>query len=189
MNIRMITLVTAFVSLVSSIASAQISLPVPANIEVPAGVQPFLLARAEGTQNYVCVPSSAGHVWTFFGPQATLFIGDQQFMTHFLSPNPDESGAARATWQHSLDTSTIWATAVESSSDPTFVAPGAIPWLLLKVTGDEPGPTGGAVLTGAAYVQRVNTAGGIAPATGCKNAKDIGKKALVPYTTEYIFFR
>jgi hypothetical protein len=186
----MITLVTTFVSLLSpAIASAQISTPVPDNIQVPAGYQPFLLAAAEGTQNYVCLQSSSGHVWTFFGPQATLFIGEQQVMTHFLSPNPDESGAARATWQHSVDTSTIWAAAIASSTDSNFVAPGAIPWLLLKVVGGEAGPTAGATLTGAAYVQRVNTAGGLAPVTGCKNAKDVGKKALVPYTTEYIFFR
>jgi hypothetical protein len=190
MNSQRITLVTAFVSLLAApIASAQISTPVPANIEVPAGVQPFLLAGAEGTQNYICVKSTSGFVWTFFGPQATLFIGNQQVLTHFLSPNPDESGAARATWQHSADTSTIWAAAIASSSDPEYVAPGAIPWLLLKAVGDEPGPTGGDILTGTAYIQRVNTAGGLAPVTGCKNAKDVGKKALVPYSTEYIFFR
>lgn len=190
MKSRMITFMFAVVSLLSpQLAMAQISTPVPDNIQVPAGFQPFLLAGAEGTQNYVCVSSSSGFVWSFFGPQATLFIGDQQVMTHFLSPNPAESGAARATWQHSADTSTIWAAAIASSSDPNFVAPGAIPWLLLRVTGDEPGPMGGAALTGAVYVQRVNTAGGIAPATGCKNAKDVGKKALVPYRTEYIFFR
>jgi hypothetical protein len=190
MNTRTIALVIAFASLVSPpFASAQISLPVPGNIEVPAGFQPFLVAGAEGTQNYVCLPSASGHKWTFFGPQATLIIGDYQVMTHFLSPNPDESGAARATWQHSVDTSTIWAAAIESSTDPDFVAQGAIPWLLLKVMGDEPGHIGGTTLSGAAYIQRVNTAGGIAPATGCKNAKDIGKKALVPYTAEYAFFR
>jgi hypothetical protein len=35
----------------------------------------------------------------------------------------------------------------------------------------------------------VNTAGGIAPAAGCSAAADVGKKALVPYTTDYIFYR
>jgi hypothetical protein len=39
-------------------------------------------------------------------------------------------------------------------------------------------------------VQRVNTQGGIAPATaGCSQAADIGKKALVPYTADYVFYR
>jgi len=69
-----------------------------------------------------------------FGPQATLFNEHgQQVITHFLSPNPDEAGTARATWQHSRDTSAVWARAIASSSDPAFVAPGAIPWLLLEL--------------------------------------------------------
>jgi hypothetical protein len=29
----------------------------------------------------------------------------------------------------------------------------------------------------------------MAPVTGCKSAKDTGKKALVPYTTDYVFYR
>ena len=99
---------------------------------------PYLMARAEGTQNYVCVPTSSGHTWTFFGPQATLFgDGDQQVTTHFLSPNPAEGGTPRATWQHSGDTSTVWAAAIANSTDSSFVAPGAIPWLLLRVVGSE----------------------------------------------------
>jgi hypothetical protein len=183
-------IITMAILLSPRIASAQITTPaVPPNLDVPAGFQPFLLASAEGTQNYVCVPSAKSFVWAFFGPQATLFDSDQQVMTHFLSPNPDEDGAARATWQHSVDTSTIWAVAIANSTDPNFVAPGAIPWLLLRVVGDEPGPGGGTAITAAAYIQRVNTAGGVAPATGCKNANDVGKKALVPYTTDYIFYR
>jgi hypothetical protein len=166
-------------------AAAQVvTPPVPANLEVPDGNIPYLMARAEGTQNYVCVPTSSGHTWTFFGPQATLFgDGDQQVTTHFLSPNPDESGTPRATWQHSGDTSTVWAVATDFS----VVTPGAIPWLLLRVVGSE-GLNNG-TLTATTYIQRVNTAGGIAPVTGCKSAKDTGRKALVPYTTDYVFYR
>src|SRR5439155_24454523 len=109
---------------------------------------PFLLGHATGTQNYRCLPSGSDVVWAFFGPQATLVnYDDQQITTHFLSPNPDEGGTARATWQHSRDTSTVWAMASTSSSDPGFVEPGAIPWLLLQVVGATPGPTGGHRLT------------------------------------------
>lgn len=172
-------------------AAAQVVTPpaVPANLEVPAGNVPFLIAQAEGTQNYVCVPTSTGHMWTFFGPQATLFDGDQQVATHFLSPNPAEGGTPRATWQHSGDTSTAWAAAIANSTDPAFVVPGAIPWLLLRVVGSESGPGTSATLTATTYIQRVNTAGGIAPVTGRKSAKDTGRKALVPYTTDYVFYR
>jgi uncharacterized protein DUF3455 len=161
---------------------------VPANLEVPAGHEAFLTARAEGTQSYICLQDQ-GFAWTFWGPQATLFEADQQIISHYLSANPAENGTARATWQHSSDSSTVWAAAVANSTDPNYVAPGAIPWLLLRVRGTQPGPTGGTTLTGTSYIQRVNTSGGIAPDSGCKSAQDVGKKALVPYTTDYVFYR
>ena len=163
---------------------------VPSNLQVPAGHEPFLVGHASGTQNYICLPSNAGFSWTFFGPQATLFdAANEQLTTHFLSPNPAENGTPRATWQHSRDTSTVWAVAVASSTDPSFVQPGAIPWLLLQVAGSEYGPNGGDVLTRTTFIQRVNTAGGIAPAKGCGGKADVGKRALVPYTTDYVFYR
>jgi hypothetical protein len=162
----------------------------PADLEVPAGHKPFLLGYATGTQNYICLPSGPGFIWTLFGPHATLFDDDErQITTHFLSPNPDEGGTARATWQHSRDTSTVWAMATASSSDPAFVDPGAIPWLLLRVVGADAGPTGGHKLTATAYMQRVHTSGGLAPTTGCTQAPDVGKRALVPYTADYFFYK
>jgi hypothetical protein len=105
-----------------------------------------------------------------------------------LSPNPFEGDTPRATWQHSKDTGTIWAVAIASSSDPQFVAPNAIPWLLLQVVGDQAGPTGGDRLTRTTFIQRLNTAGGVAPLSECAALTNIGKKALVPYTADYFFF-
>ena len=89
---------------------------------------------AVGTQDYICLPSG----WTPFGPQAIPFNDDsKQIITHFLSPNPDRDDMRFATWQHSQDT----------SADPAFVAPDAIPWFLLEVVGAQAGPTGGQKLT------------------------------------------
>lgn len=102
-------------------------------------------------------------------PRATLFNEvHEQLTKHHLSPNPAENGAQRATWQHSDDTSIVWAAAIASSTDANFVEPGAIPWLLLKVMGAQAGPTAGDTLTQTIFIQRVNTVGGIAPATGCR---------------------
>src|SRR5436309_5507607 len=87
---------------------------VPSNIQVPAGNKVFLEGHAVGTQDYICLPSGSDFSWTFFGPQATLFNPHrgQQIITHFLSPNPMENGMPpRATWQHSRDTSMVWALA------------------------------------------------------------------------------
>ena len=163
---------------------------VPSAIQVPAGAKAFLEGHAVGTQNYICLPSASAFAWTFFGPQATLFKDNGgQIITHFLSPNPDENGTARATWQHSKDTSTIWAVAIASSSDLRFVAPGAIPWLLLRVVGDKPGPSGSDQLLETTHIQRLNTSGGVAPSTGCSRAADVGTKALVYYTADYVFYK
>jgi hypothetical protein len=161
--------------------------PVPNNIKVPDGNQVFLVGHAVGTQNYICLASG----WTFFGPQATLFDDDdKQVITHFLSPNPDESGIPRPTWQHSQDTSTVWAKAIASSSHPGFVEPGAIPWLLLEVVGIQDGPIeGDTTLTATTFIQRLNTFGGIAPSTGCTLSTDVGKKAFVPYEADYVFYK
>jgi hypothetical protein len=185
-------LAAAFASTLPQQAYAQRETPppVPDSIHVPAGHRLFLAGHAFGTQNYICLPSGASVGWTLFGPQATLFHNDaRQVMTHFLSPNPDEAGTLRATWQHSVDTSAVWARAIASSSDPGFVAPGAIPWLLLEVVGVEGGPTGGSRLTATTYVHRLNTAGGIAPATGCSQSANVGSRIFVPYEADYFFYR
>lgn len=170
--------------------------PAPSNLQVPAGNTAYLKAHAIGTQNYICRTTDTGFAWTLFGPQATLFLtfkwflGDvnQQIMTHFLSPNPMEGGTPRATWQSSLDTSAVWARAIQTSSDPSFVVSGAIPWLLLEVVGNQRGPSGGSTLTATTYIQRLNTFGGVAPATGCSQS-DVGNTILVPYSTDYFFYR
>jgi hypothetical protein len=153
-----------------------------------------LKGSAAGTQNYVCLPSTGGLAWKFQGPQATLFVSfrwingelRQQITTHFLSPNPAEAGLARATWQSSLDTSSVWAKKIAESSDPAFVAPGAIPWFLLEKVGVANGPAGGSFLAQTTYIQRLNTTGGAAPTSACTEA---GAVEFVPYTADYIFYR
>ena len=165
---------------------------VPSDLVVPAGHVLFAKGFAVGTQNYMCAPATGGGVaWKGFAPQATLYMtvaGLQlQLATHFLSVNP-EDGTARPTWQHSIDSSKVWGKMYKTSIDPNYVEPGAIPWLLLEVAGREAGPDGGAFLTQAAWIQRVNTWGGVAPATGC-TAGTLGALALVPYTTDYYFYK
>lgn len=162
--------------------------PVPPGLEVPAPSQAFLVGHAIGTQNYVCQPSqSLGRVaWTLFTPEATLF-GEQndQLITHFFSPNPVENAIVRATWQDSADTSIVWARAVASAT----VDPSAIAWVTLQATGTQHGPTGGGTLADTTFVQRLNTTGGLAPATGCDVPTDAGRKAFIPYTADYFFYK
>ncbi len=170
--------------------------PVPPDLVVPDGYRAYLSGHAIGTQNYVCTTYPSGPTgpvlgWVLYGPQATLFNDDgAQVMTHFLSPNPQEGGTPRPTWLHSRDTSAVWARAARPpSTDPAYVDPDAIPWLLLEYVGAEAGPKRGTRVAHTRYLHRVNTAGGKAPATGCSEEADIGKKSLVPYEADYFFYR
>jgi hypothetical protein len=155
-----------------------------------------------GTQNYVCLPcpnpttpaascpDASGFAWLLFTPEATLFDdAGEQLTTHFFSPNPAENGTIRVTWEHSGDTSTIWAKLLHPSSDPRFVAAGAVPWLLLQVVHAEDGSSPNGVLTQTTFVQRLSTHGGVAPSTGCSGLADVGAKAFIPYSADYFFFR
>jgi hypothetical protein len=155
------------------------SVPAGLHLQVTAGNQAFREGDAIGTQDYICLPSG----WTFFGPQATLFNEhDKQIITHFLSPNPFETGTPpRVTWQDSEDTSKVWGMTIASVS----VQPDAIPWLLVQVVGAQDGPTGGDELSETTFIQRVNTVGGVAPTTACT----VGMMALVPYSAEYFFYK
>src|SRR5262245_13984919 len=180
--------------------------PVPIDVQVPAGNVSFLVGHATGTQNYICLPCDptkpncpSGVAYTLFTPQATLFNEDnEQIITHFFSPNPfefspnpNEGGIIRATWQHSQDTSTVWGKVIGSSTDSRFVTPGAIPWLLVQVkdVGAQVGPTGGDKLTKTTFIQRLNTVGGAAPSTRCSGPAEIGNKAFVPYKSDYFFYK
>lgn len=163
--------------------------PMPTDIQVTGDFVPFLAYHAVGTQNYMCVAVGSTYSWAPFGPQATLFDSDgQQVLTHFLgttpywlTPNP--------TWQHSRDSSIVWAQVIGSSTDANFVAPGAIPWLLLEalVVGD--GGVGGSKLLPVTRIQRLNTVNGAAPTTGCSQPGDVKKRALVPYEADYYFYK
>jgi len=178
-------------ALTAGLAAAQ----VPANLQIPAGNSVFAKGYAIGTQNYVCLPGASGLAWKFQGPQATVFLkirwfnGEilQQIMTHYLSPSVAEAGMpARATWQSSVDTSAVWAKKIDESSDPAYVAPGAIPWFKLQAAGTQKGPTGGSILSRTTFIQRINTTGGVMPTTACSEA---GALQFVPYTAEYVFYQ
>ena len=176
----------------------------PAIITPPPGNAAFLVGHAVGTQGYVCLPTSTGASWTVNAsrPEATLFAGvaghEVQIINHYLSPdsNPNELAPkplpfGSATWQSSLDGSKVWGqtlNAIPAGSDPSCPNAGAIACLLLQSIGSQQGPAGGKIMTRTAFIKRLNTQGGSAPAAGCSVAADVGKQTLVPYTADYYFF-
>jgi hypothetical protein len=177
----------------------------PASITPPAGNFRFLAGHALGTQGYVCLPAASGVSWTVDAarPEATLFtniFGEaRQIITHFLSPdtNPNQFAPSplpfgSPTWQSSFDSSKVWGqplVAILAGSDASCPNAGAITCLLLQAIGSEQGPADGKTMTKTTFIQRLNTNGGSAPASGCSVPADVGKQTLVPYSADYHFFR
>lgn len=146
---------------------------VPANIEVPAGHELYLVGHARGYQVYRCQAQDGGLAWVLQYPFAGL-VNDagQSIALHYGGP----------TWR-GPDGSTVVAARVDGAPAPI---PGAIPWLLLKATSTS-GPAGG-LFTDTTYIQRINTTGGVAPAGGCGPAT-VGAMTAVFYTADYYFYR
>jgi len=181
-------LFTALTAVSSGAAESESLTPPVVPQEIQVDDQLFLIGHGVGTQNYVCLPSGAGFAFSLFTPEATLFTDDAgQLTTHFFSPDrdPRDFGAIRVTWEHSRDTSTIWG----AVTGQVQVSKDAINWLRVEIKGALPGPTGGDKLTPTTFVQRINTVGGLAPAADCVGATDVGKRAFVPYTADYLFFK
>jgi hypothetical protein len=172
---------------------------IPDNLNVDEGNEVFLVGHGVGTQNYVCTTSTtsvSGFAFSLFTPEATLFNGEgKQLITHFFSPNgdpsvkPPEAGTIRVTWEDSRDSSRVWAMLLQQSTDERFVQKGAVAWLKLQTVGVDEGPTGSGRLTKVTFIQRLNTAGGLAPASGCSTFEDLGRRAFVPYSADYFFYK
>ena len=164
---------------------------VPTNIAVGTEFKLFARGHAIGTQNFICAPTAGGSgvEWRFIGPQATLFGNGVRTGTHFQSMNPSRNNEIQATWQDSGDTSAVWATRFDGSLDSAYVAPGAIEWLLLEVSGQVAGPTGGTKLSKARWIQRINTIGGVKPSAGLCTAATLNTRVFVPYEADYYFYQ
>ena len=152
------------------------------SIAVPAdGSAVVLHARAVGTQNYVCMSAnvdggggSAGPAWTLVAPAATL----QDCAGATIGSHSAPSGATSPQWAND-DGSVI----VGRKTAAFAVGAAAIPWLLLSATSHS---GTGITATRVAYVQRLNTAGGVA-SDPCDVAHD-GATSNVPYSADYYFF-
>jgi len=185
---------TAFVIALPHVAHAQHLTPpsVPDRLNVPEGNELFLIGHAFGTQDYVCAASGTGVAFVLTTPEAVLFDNPaRRIINHFFSANPFEGGTVRATWQSTRNSSAFWGKldkAATFQTDPDFVAPDAIAWLLLSRAGVLEGSGNGDNLFQATFVQRINTVGGLAPSIGCNSPDDLRKAVFVPYEADYVFY-
>ena len=165
------TLLGASAALLTA-ACASTPLIVPDALRPAANESLATTVGARGVQVYECRArkDGTGHEWTFVAPDADLL--DAQGKTigrHGAGPY----------WQ-AADGSRVVGSVKARAEAP---ASGAIPWLLL--TTKSSGPTG--AFSNVTSIQRVNTVGGIAPATPC-TAQLTGTPARVPYAADYRLF-
>lgn len=145
---------------------------VPPSLQPAAGERPAMTLAARGVQIYECRAGAAGAAaaWTFVAPDAALFDAQGR---------PVGQHGAGPFWQ-AADGSRIVGTVKARADAPDA---GAIPWLLLSTQAT--GPQGS--LSRVTSVQRVNTVGGVAPATACTTG-NAGSTTRVAYTADYHFF-
>lgn len=142
---------------------------VPAALAVPEGNRLAFLFDATGVQIYACQANATGYGWVFVAPEAELFKSSGRLAgTHYAGP----------TWE-ALDGSTVVAARVAGYVDD----PTAIPWLLLNAVSH----TGEGKMAKVSFIQRLETAGGLAPTTGC-DADHVGAQAAIDYTATYYFY-
>jgi hypothetical protein len=145
--------------------------PLPSDIlEVPAGNRLAFYHDAVGVQIYACQATATGLAWVFQAPEASLFDRRGRVVVkHYAGP----------TWESVADGSKVVASKLqEFTADPS-----AIPELLLQAL---PHASTG-IMGPITYIQRLETAGGRAPATGC-DADHVGATARVDYTATYFFY-
>ena len=150
------------------------SLALPANTSAelnPGADQDlFLVVPATGVQIYECAEQDGKWGWQFKAPEARLFdeARANEIGKHYGGP----------TWEAN-DGSKIKG-AVKARQDAPV---GNIPWLLLTTTTEGLGR-----FAGVSFVQRLNTAGGIAPKGKCDKAMN-GMTERVDYKADYFFYR
>ena len=159
-------LVAAIATLPFSPAAQQL----PSQLQPSANEQLLLQVHAKGDQIYTCKSDAAQFTWTLKAPDAQLFDNDgKRFGKHFAGPSWEANDGSRVTGK-----------AVANAPSPDA---NSIPWLLVNVISHD----GSGVLSSVTTIQRLNTKGGKAPATGC-DASHLGQELRVPYSADYLFY-
>jgi hypothetical protein len=157
--------------LLSACASAPDPVTVPPNL-VPEGERVVDRLSARGTQTYECraQPQRA---------PAWLYVGADLDLTDALGRSAGKHTAQPPFWT-APDGSRLQGTIKARADAPR---PAAAQWLLVS-TRSIGGDGRFARITS---LQRVNTQGGVAPASPCDQST-LGKQELVPFATDYILF-
>ena len=143
---------------------------IPQQLQPPANEDLLLQVHATGDQVYTCANDASQFAWTLKAPDARLFDKDgKPFGKHFAGPSWEANDGSRVTGK-----------AVANSPSPD---PNSIPWLSINILSHD----GKGVLSSATTIQRINTKGGKAPASGC-DASHAGQEVRVSYSADYLFY-
>jgi hypothetical protein len=164
----------AVVALLAACASTPAPTPpsvtVPEALRAPASEVLQRTLWADGVQIYECRPMASdadAAQWVFVAPEATLVDGDGALVgRHYAGP----------TWEAADGSKVVGA--VKAKMDAPDA--GAIPWELL--TTHSTGTPG--LFANVTSIQRVATAGGAMPGSGCSPAS-VGQVARVAYKAQY----
>ncbi len=165
-------LVTLIACLLAACATHAPTVAVPDRLKGGPNETLALVVPAKGVQIYECRPRReqlGAFEWAFVAPEADLFDRHgAKIGKHYAGPH----------WE-STDGSKIQGTLKERADAPLA---SAIPWLLLAAK--SVGPQGS--FSQVTSIQRVNTAGGLAPRDGCSPSTS-GARARVDYSADYYF--
>ncbi len=144
----------------------------PEPVRVPSGQKMMMSTTGVGEITYECreKKDSAGqHEWAFVGPVATLYgAGRKTVGKYYAGPTWEAAEGSKVTGKQ------------------VAIAPASAGNIPLQLVKAEPAMGAGA-MTGVSYIQRLNTKGGVAPATACDAAAK-GQRQMVAYEADYIFY-
>jgi hypothetical protein len=144
----------------------------PEAVRVPAGHRQTMHTIGRGEITYECrvkKDDAAAYEWAFVAPVATLADpGGKPVGRYYAGP----------TWEANDGSKVVGKQVAVAPA-----APGSIPLQLVKA---EPASGAGA-MQGVAYIQRLKTQGGVAPAEACDAAK-AAQRRQVAYQADYVFY-
>ena len=145
---------------------------VPPGLKTPDSQVLSIAARGAGVQIYICQTgkSETAFTWNLRGPEAQLrYEVGKELGRHYAGP----------TWEAN-DGSKVVGEVVAHEAGPDA---GAVPWLLLRATST----SGNGIFSAVKSIQRLHTAGGKAPTTGCDKTYE-GTEVRVAYSADYYFY-
>lgn len=144
----------------------------PEAVRAPAGTRQTMWTVGRGELTYECREKKdmAGqHEWAFVAPVATLHGPRNEVVgRYYAGPTWESNDGSRVTGKQ------------------VAVAPGGAGNIPLQLVKADPAMGAGA-MQGVAYIQRLNTQGGVAPATAC-TAANKGQRQQVAYAADYVFY-